>query len=156
MLCRYCGRRPASGGVFCPECFQTRPNRLTIGQYLGALERIRGRIANGIPVGLDDSNFIGDKYTHCAWGVCTDSKEVWDKPELHTWPMEFIEDGRVAPLTHPSKCPLDGRKGKSMQGCFYECLAFRPPKGFVLTAEYALALYDGEIAKLKNRQKGGA
>ena len=154
MLCRYCGRSPASGGVFCPECFQTRPNRLTPAQYREVLERIRGEIASSVPIGLDDCNAVGVKHTHCAWGVCTDSKEVWSRPEFHMWPMEFIEDGRVAPLTRPSGCPLDGRAPQGSgrhDGCFYSCLAFCPPKGFKLTAEYALALYDEEIAKPKHR-----
>ncbi|KKL28846.1 hypothetical protein LCGC14_2371110, partial [marine sediment metagenome] len=141
------------GGVFCTTCFETRPEQLTREQYLEVLHKIRDRIASGTAVGLDDSNTIGYKHTHCAWGVCTDSAKVWSRPEYHIWPMYFKEDGRVAPLHRPSKCPLDARKKGAMLGCFYKCLAFQPPKGFVLTRDHTLQLYNTEIEKLK--RKGG-
>lgn len=151
MLCRYCGKRQAAGGVFCRVCSQGRPRRLTEAQYLSALVKIRDRIASDVAIGLDDSNAVGEKHTHCAWGICTDSAKVWSDSATHIWPMDFIEQGRVAPLDRPcsSKCPLDERwrYKASRVGCFYSCLAFRPPKGFTLTTEHALRLYDTEISR---------
>lgn len=35
-------------------------------RYLAALVRIRGLIAAGAPLVMEDSTTIGDKYTHCS------------------------------------------------------------------------------------------
>ena len=156
MKCSYCGEKEAEGGVFCGECEETRRRHLTVEQYLEALKKVREIIASGTDVGLDDSNITGYKHTHAAWGMCTDSAEVWNKPEMHIWPMEFKEHGRVAPLDLPSKCPLDGRHKGGRFGCFYQCWAFMPPRigkrtkeRFVLTRIGALERYDFEIRRLR-------
>ncbi len=149
MKCRYCGEREAVEGVFCQICWDTHPDHLTVEQYLEALHKIRDGIAKGEPMKAVNSDALGDKYNYCTWGVCTNSAEVWSRPEMHIWPMDFIERGRVAPLTCPSKCPLDAREEEVRFGCFYKCLAFRPPRNFILDRRYALILYDTEIRKLE-------
>lgn len=154
MKCKYCGNHEAVGGVFCEECLKTRPDKLTIEQYLEALKKVRNRIANGIPIGLYDCNVTGYKNTYCNWGMCTESADVWDKPELHIWPMDFKENGRVAPLDSPSRCPLDYRPLEFGSGCFYKCWAFNPPKPMKLTQVGTLERYDYEIRRLEYLLKG--
>lgn len=45
-----------------------------------------------------DSEQIGNKYTHCNWGVCTGSLEVYDKPEMHTFPQDMVDHKRESSL----------------------------------------------------------
>ncbi len=162
--CRYCGvnEMDEECGCFCKECSENRPRKMTVEQYLEALKKVREVIANNALVGLDDYNVTGHKHTHCAWGMCTNSAEVWDKSELHIWPMDFKENGRIAPLGKPSKCPLDYRPKGDMSGCFYRCWAFTPPKvgkraktRFELTRVGALERYDFEIRRLEIGLRNG-
>jgi hypothetical protein len=150
MKCRYCGINDAENEtVFCNKCRESRPNYLTLQQFIQVLKTIRLQIAEGIPIGLDDSNDIGYKHTYCAWGICTNSIHVWHDPLMHIWPMDFIENRKVAPLHIPKgyKCPLDSREPNYQSGCFYKCLAFN--KHEKLSRKKALQLYDNVIMKVE-------
>lgn len=76
-----------------------------------------------------DSNIPGDKYTHCNWGMCTNSPQVFHEPGMHTFPYDFINNGRVTSLTRFVRCPMDKRTDNSPHsGCFYHCRIFQGPK----------------------------
>lgn len=155
MLCTYCGKNEASGGVFCSDCYENRPRELTLLQFKDVLERIQKRIAAGTPLTRDDCNVTGYKHTHCSWGVCTNSISVWNTPELHIWPMYFLSEERVAPLSIPAgcKCPLDQRAAGDRLGCFYYCAAFNPPEPHMhLVAAHANNLYLDAMEALKDKE----
>lgn len=123
-------------------------------RYLAALKRIRALIANGINLVAEDSDVMGDKFTHCTWGLCSDRKSHWPDPEDHLWPDQFVEHGRVAPKyrdTDKQECPLCvPHEGSGFKGCFYRCRVFQR-KMKTPTREQALRLYDEAIARVEAR-----
>lgn len=98
-------------------------------RYLEALKRIRNLIASGFEFKKDYSNEIGNKYTYCTWGLCSNCKESWPDAEDHLWPDQFIERGRVAPLYFEEYqiCPFDMRNAKEvdLNGFFIHVGYFR-------------------------------
>lgn len=125
-------------------------------RYLLALKRIRALIAAGEPLVTADSNEIGNKYTHCSWGLCTEDKVIWPDKEDHTWPEDFVSYGRVAPLSTDEchSCPFDwrgpGKAGEFRNGCFYTCKVFRASKKHPLpNRDEALRLYDERIKAME-------
>lgn len=114
-------------------------------RYVLAVQRILDRIQNGYPLKLDDSNYEGDKYTSCSWGLCYESIDQWPDAEDHTFPISFEQDGRLSPLRcgEGQKCPMDRRtieeKKATFNGCFWTCRAFNPGKD-KLTADEAIQL----------------
>ncbi len=111
--------------------------KLSHKSYVAVLERQLERIQADVPLQMEDSTEIGNKYTECSWGLCSDSKEVWPDPQDHIWPDEFIKHGRSAPLYRDKGqlCPFDNQdkirdatpKGEP-SGCFYRCMIFKPGK----------------------------
>ena len=123
-------------------------------RYAVALDRMRERIASGVPLRYFDDTTPGDKDTQCTWGLCAGDKASWPDAQDHLWPDRFLRDGRVAPLylKTAQKCPMDRRdlQDKDMNGCFYTCRVFNPKKGDPrVTQEFALALYDARITEVK-------
>jgi hypothetical protein len=142
------------------------------GRYQDTLRRIRGRIAAGLPLDLDDSNTIGDKHTHASWGLCTDDARSYPDVNDHVFP-EQVKAGRSSPRDPPKQatCPFDRGRFKpdsfdqGHSGCFYRCMLFNPVKGQLPvgeppvvrgdgkrvgrppTKDEALKLYDGLIAQ---------
>lgn len=98
---------------------------LTDARYIAALYRQRDRIIAGLEFSAEDSDAIGDKYTHASWGLCSDDKGAWPDAKDHLWPDQFEQHGRVAPKyrhQHQS-CPMQTKGGGS--GCFYSCRIFK-------------------------------
>lgn len=147
------------------------------GRYQDTLRRFRARIAEGLALDLDDSDFPGDKYTSASWGLCCDN-DLKAYPDLndHTFPARLAKDMRskhemlLSPRDPPegATCPMDRGLQKpdplnpGHQGCFYRCRLFRPVKGTLPpgertprppTREEALKLYDDLIA-VRERQFG--
>lgn len=120
--------------------------RLPQDRYVAALRRQRDRIANGLPFDAVDSDTIGDKFTHAAWGLCSDDPAAWPDAEDHLWPDQFEQHGRVAPKyrAEHQRCPIQSKGGAS--GCFYSCLIFKNRMG-PKSRDQAVALYDAAIAK---------
>lgn len=139
-----------------PEIQVNVLRRLPAERYLLALERMRQRIAGGLPLMAEDSTTIGNKYTDCSWGLCSDDREQWPDAEDHIWPQQFEREGRVAPLDIPHVgCPMDRREPstKDMNGCFYTCRIFSPERGVPRpTREQALELYDIKIKSTRERK----
>lgn len=132
-------------------------------RYQVALARLRRLIAEGLPLVFEDSTMIGDKYTHCSWGLCSRDVAAWIDAEDHLWPEQFRARRRVAPKfrTQRQRCPWDQRPrdgadgDQGMQyGCFYACRVFqqRPEP----TAEEALLRYDQALLDAGIDQIGGS
>ena len=127
--CSYCGKKTRNtGSVFCKEHDDpdSRPSELTIEQNIQVLKNLRKYILEN-DVKCYDSDTVGDKYTECTWGMCNNRKEVWDKPEYHTWPQDFIENERIAPISTQIRCHFDNGDPNDpewLHGCFYRCKAF--------------------------------
>lgn len=118
----------------CPSIIINNQRELTIEQYQLVLQRLHDIVESGQKLVLDDSDEIGAKHTHCSWGLCTDNREVYDNPRMHTFPADFIKYGRMSPLTPPDgyPCPFDDRARKHPRddpakswGCFYRCRIFQ-------------------------------
>jgi len=119
-------------------------------QYIEALKRLRKIIENRKLKSVD-STAPGDKYTECNWGMCSDLKELWPTPELHIWPYDFLNEGRVAPLSLGKHiCPMDTRESGDAMGCFYSCRVFQR-RHKTPTREEALQLTDAAIAKAEEK-----
>jgi len=124
-------------------------------RYQVALARLRRLIAEGLTLVFEDSTTIGDKYTHCSWGLCSRDVEAWPDAEDHMWPEQFRDKGRVAPkyIAQRQRCPWDQRAMDSVEGingmqigCFYSCRIFqRKPAP---TMDEALHRYDQAIAEV--------
>ncbi len=118
-------------------------------RYLAALYRQRDRIISGLSFDADDSDQIGDKYTHASWGLCSEDKGAWPDAEDHLWPDQFTENGRVAPKyrNEHQPCPMQTKGGGT--GCFYSCRIF---KHGTITAKKrieAIELYEKRIGKTR-------
>jgi len=123
-------------------------------RYVVALERMRDRIASGVPLRYFDDTTPGNKDTQCTWGLCAGDKASWPDAQDHLWPDLFLKSDRIAPLYRKpmQKCPMDRRdlQDKNENGCFYTCRVFKPKKNDPRVAqEFALALYDARIAEVK-------
>lgn len=137
-------------------------NELAKQQVLKILKIIRVAIQSGHRLDAEDSNEIGNKYTECSWGVCSEAKEYFPDPEMHIWPKSFVEQDRVAILEFPEGtwCPMRAVKvaglhhteGGGASGCFYQCRVFQRNLD-TPTQEEALALYDEEIGILEQELK---
>jgi hypothetical protein len=101
---------------------------------------------SGLELRAVDSDTIGDKYTHCSWGMCSEDLEQWPDVEDHLFPEEFPE--RISPkyLGPGQKCPMDRRTGGEGWGCFYSCRVFQDG---LKDRAVALKLYDEELEKVK-------
>jgi len=94
--------------------------------YLEALQRLQALVLSGLPLHYENSDCIGDKYTNCTWGLCSEVKEMWPEPAMHLWPDQFTKHDRIAPLYRLNHhlCPCDTRTVGGNNGCFYTCIIF--------------------------------
>jgi hypothetical protein len=97
--------------------------KLTKDRLLVVLRRLRERVASVDLTGYDDTT-LGDKNTECAWGLCSDSPELWPDAKDHTFPYDFLNRGRVSSLGYKGACPLQMEEGNG-SGCFYYCRFFQ-------------------------------
>lgn len=125
-------------------------------RYVAALERQRARIEGGLELEYFDDTTIGQKETHCTWGLCSRDKEAWPDPIDHLWPEQYVEEGRVAPkyMVKGQLCPFDTDKNPpghvrdpgDPTGCFYRCMFFQARKlGPAPDRRRALELYDARL-----------
>lgn len=115
-------------------------------RYVAALKRQRDRIAAGLRFEADDSNEIGNKYTHASWGLCRRDAGAWPDAEDHLWPEQFVERGRVAPKYRRQHQPCPMQKKSGPNGCFYSCRIFKYGEITKNKREEAVALYDALLA----------
>lgn len=156
--CSSCGRKYKYGkkfSVFCDDC-DNRDINMPDDRHLIALKRIRQQIADGLELNSVDSNDIGNKYTHCSWGLCSGNKEQWPDAEDHLWPHEFKTAGRVAPKYQKNHqhCPFDSNQSDEFRsGCFWTCMIFQ---GGLRDRNTALMRYDQIINafELKVKERG--
>lgn len=130
------------------ECVVINNNdRLSKEQYIETLKRIRQTIEKSPMVAIDDDS-PGNKYTGCDWGLCGEIAEHYPTPELHTFPMDFVDSGRISQLSCSDdvKCPMRV-DGIGPMGCFYSCRVFGR-KFKTPSKEEALHLYDEAIKEL--------
>lgn len=115
-------------------------------QYLETLKRIRKTVAESKLVS-EDSDFPGNKYTESNWGLCSELREHYPDPELHTFPMDFVDFGRMSANSCEDdvKCPMRV-EGTGPSGCFYSCRVFTK-KFKTPSRKEALQLYDEAIMK---------
>jgi len=122
--------------------------------YLGALQRLIAHIEDGHRLISLDSDSLGDKFTTCSWGLCSESKEIWPDPDMHMWPGDFVKHGRIAPLYRRSRhsCPFDARGDmiQSMNGCFYACGIFQPKRMITLLHDAGMAVFGDHTAIRSN------
>ncbi len=142
------------------ESIQVNKNKeFTDADYIAALKRLRDIISNS-PLKAEDSNFPGNKYTECNWGLCSDEVKLWPEAKMHIWPYEFINHDRVAPIRNSSSvgqyCPQDIRadmpevpESDKGQGCFYYCRVFKR-KLKTPTREQSIAKIDELITRSNN------
>ncbi len=127
--------------------------------HLKSLKLIRELIANGEELIYYDDTTPGNKHIECSWGLCTDSKEAYPDPEMHLWPDQFTNNGRVAPKYRKKHqmCPFDTRNHSTVtgSGCFWTCKIFRRKfKKPEISKEYALEVYDSLIERFELLMKG--
>lgn len=118
---------------------------LTDEQYLGVLKRIRKAIAAGEALVAEDCTDIGNKYTVCTWGLCSDKLEYYPTPDLHTHPDMLPSTYSKKWVPPDRKCPMR-KKGIGPWGCFYDCRVFRGKKP---NREEAIKLYDDAIEEVE-------
>lgn len=134
-------------------------------EFLAALRRMRDRIADGIELVAVDSEEIGNKYTHCSWGMCSEDREQWPDRELHIFKEDFDSYGRISTKNRLpwQPCPFDKRKRELVRdgniysldsGCFWTCMIFQGATGAV-SVELALTLYDEAIARFRAFMQAG-
>jgi len=117
-------------------------------RYVAALYRQRDRIIAGLPFEAEDSEQVGNKYTHAAWGLCSEDAGAWPDREDHLWPEQF-DQGRVAPKyrTEAQPCPMQRQGGAT--GCFYSCRIFKGREVTAKSRKKAIDLYEATIAKAR-------
>ena len=143
-----------------PSIVINKANTLTVQQYVEVLKRIKKTISRK-PLSAYDDTTPGCKNTECNWGLCGESHQHYPTPELHRFPQDFVDNGRISALEPPEgfDCPMRERReidGESLNasGCFYQCRVFQRNRK-TPTREEALALYDAAIAKAEQSQEGG-
>ncbi len=115
-------------------------------RYLAFLKRMRDLIASGAELKYEDSEEIGNKYTHCSWGMCCGDKSGWPDPQDYLWPDQ-PDRVDIKYSTKRQCCPLSRNQTES-SGCFYSCMIFKP-NGEKPTREQAIKLYDDKIKEVE-------
>ena len=130
----------------------------TADQYKQVLHRLLHQVKTK-ELEYENSDYTGDKYNHCNWGLCTDSKAIYPTNDLHTFPLDFDIDGRQSPLSSPTnvQCPMRKMKynndgelvndSDNMSGCFYQCRVFNH-RIETPTRDQAITLIETEIDNL--------
>ena len=77
------------------------------------------------PCIANDDDTPGNKSTTCNWGLCTESRKVYDQES------DSLFEKRFAPKYH-LQCPMDKQKANPKEahqveasGCFYRCRIFK-------------------------------
>lgn len=133
-----------------PEIVINNADELTKSQFAQVLRRIRKTVELE-PIKLYDCNERGVKDTTCNWGLCSGTAEHYPDPDLHQFPMLFVDEGRVSELDPPSglACPMRTKnRGMGSIGCFYDCAAFSE-KGPKPTREQALSRIDAILIEVE-------
>lgn len=103
-------------------------------QYLETLKRQLALIEEGMEGTSIDSDTRGDKETAFNWGLCSNRRESYPTEDLHLFPDDFNNHGRIAPKYYGrhQPCPLDMRTDKQRQedlnGCYWTCKHFKAHK----------------------------
>ena len=136
-----------------PEVVINNADRLTKEQTITVLELVL-EVVKTKPLRKIDSTTIGNKYTDCNWGICSEDPNVHPEPAMHTFPQDFADHQRISslPLFAKVQCPM--RKGKNISGCFYQCRVFQKnlPNP---SREQAIHLYETIIRNLQTSAYGG-
>ncbi len=101
--------------------------RMGEGRWQDALRRVRLIVLDeSQPLRAVDSRALGDKFTHCSWGMCSGDRAAWPNKDDHTFPADFEERHRVAPRGAPedARCPMENAPPNG-KGCFYRCSIFQ-------------------------------
>ena len=116
-------------------------------RWLEALQRMRMRVDQGVPLEGYDDTTIGAKNTQMSLGMCYQGPEFWPR-EDRLWPEREPIEGTVSPKYsgRGQLCPLDRRTEETAQGCFWSCRFFqRKPDEPRLTGKRVLQMYDEKI-----------
>lgn len=125
--------------------------KLTFDRYIVALKRIREQINNGNKFEAEDSTTIGNKYTHCSWGLCSCNHEQWPDKEDHMFKRTIKQPLAVKYLSKRQICPFDKTNKQEPEGCFHRCMIFQDRIDKLPNfKEKALELYD---IKIKEKDK---
>lgn len=118
--------------------------------YVVALQRMSERIEAGLTLVFWDDTIVGDKDTHCSWGLCSRDPKQWPDPLYHTWPLEYLEQGRISRVSRQPHqfCPFDDKNqlreyDHAGTGCFWRCSIFQ--ERFRPSADDAILLYENMI-----------
>jgi len=126
-------------------------DELSAEQVKDALAKLRHRIATE-DCTYDESDWVGDKYYHCNWGIC--QREVlFDDPNAHLWPLSFLLEGRNAPCEVCRYCPMNG--GERKRNPIAKCQAPSDSRKVGLSRETALQRCDEILASLSAPSENG-
>lgn len=126
-----------------PSIVINKRRTLTVEQYADTLRRIRKTVESE-PLRAVDDVTPGAKSTTCNWGLCSGRKDHYPAPELHTFPQDFADYGRVSELEPPKPCPMMDVKVPSRGGCFWQCRVFQS-KLKTPSRKEAIALIDAKL-----------
>ena len=115
---------------------------LTNEEYFDLLVRGRKHLDSIKELEFEDSDHLGDKYTVSNCGLCNDSLTTKD---IALFPKNFPHRTTMKYRKPHHKCPLDEKKERSSQGCFYSCLGFNKK---VKTVNDVKVLFDERIEEL--------
>lgn len=153
--------KPYCYGGSVPSIVINKRDRLTVDQWEGVLRRIRATIESE-PLRSDDDTTPGNKSTTCNWGACSDRREHYPTPELHQFPQDFADVGRVSSLQPPEghHCPM--RKtgpadtdSERASGCFWQCRVFQR-RHKTPTREQAVRLFDAALEGCTEKREGAS
>jgi len=105
------------------------------------LKRQLQRVKDSEKLLLENSNSLGDKYTHANWGMCSREADAEFKGKYKTPSHRCALDNMPCPMRKKNQ-------EKGQQGCYYECKLFQGP---VLSQEEAISLYEALITKVENQ-----
>ena len=128
-----------------------RKRGMSDARYRMALVRMKKRIEAGLSLSAVDSTTTGDKFTICAWGMCSEDPEQWPQAGDHQFPVDFIKRRRISPDRRDHQtCPLQTdaeEPGATSWGCFYKCRVFQKKgrRRHKVDRGFTLHLYDQRI-----------
>jgi hypothetical protein len=126
-----------------PEIVINKRSVLKTSEYVDVLKRIRKTVESDPLVAIDDDT-PGAKSTSCNWGLCSDDKNHYPYPEMHTFPQDFADYGRMSQLRAAKPCPMMDSSKPSRGGCFWQCRVFSGKRKRI-SKDQALRLIDAKI-----------
>ncbi|MFA5365777.1 MAG: hypothetical protein WC325_11410 [Candidatus Bathyarchaeia archaeon] len=119
--------------------------------YLQALKNLRKHV-EAVKFSAEDCTDVGNKHTHCSWGLCCDDLNVFTK-EMMLFPKEYPKRHTPKYLQRSQKCPFDkAAHPDGGIGCFYRCRfhdKFNKRKPTEPNREEALKTIDELIKKVE-------